>query len=399
MSGDRAHSPWPAVWGLYLLGVFAAAQLGKMSALAPLMARDLALSLTTVAAAISLLEAGGATLGGVAGRLAQRIGLRATLRIGVACLALGGLATATAQGAASLLGWRLIEAAGYLGVVISAPVMIAARAAAAGPRAQAVAMALWSSFVPVGLALGAWAWAGVASGFGWRAALLAGGLIGALALIAAWHTSVPGAAASPAQDTAGSNPAVRWLALGFGAYTLFEVGMLALLPTLLVERAGLGAAAAGQWSALAALATIAGSAAAAWLLRHGAGLRGPMGLSLLLPALLLFGVFSERPDARVALTLAIVLNMVSGAYASLAFALLPVVAGGAGRMTKAIGWITQCGASGALIGPPLMAAFVERFSWSAAAWCGLVASVLSALLTLRALASAGPSARANQAGH
>lgn len=390
-----SRSPWPAVWGLYLLGVFAAAQLGKMSALAPLMAQDLGLSLTTVAAAISLLEAGGATLGAVAGLLAQRIGLRTALRTGVACLALGGLATATAQGAPSLLGWRLIEAVGYLGVVVSAPVLIAARAAQAGPRVQAVAMALWSSFVPVGLALGAWAWAAVAAGFGWRSALLVGGAVGVAALIAAWRAPLPGASATPAPSAARSNRAVRWLALGFGAYTLFEVGMLALLPTLLVERAGMTPAAAGQWSALAALATIGGSVAAAWLLRHGAGQRGPMLLSLLLPAALLFGVFGERPDARVALTLAVVLNMVSGAYASLAFALLPMVAGGADRMTKAIGWITQCGASGALIGPPLMAAFVERAGWSAAAWCGLVASLLSAALSLRALASGRP----DPAGH
>ncbi|MFG5410516.1 hypothetical protein ABXN37_23460 [Piscinibacter sakaiensis] len=39
--------------------------------------------------------------------------------------------------------------------------------------------------------------------------------------------------------------------------------MLGLLPTLLVEQAGLGVRAAGQWTALAALSAVLGSLAAA----------------------------------------------------------------------------------------------------------------------------------------
>ena len=178
-------SPWPVVGLLYATGLLAAAQLGKMSVLAPLIAADLGLGLTTVALAISLLEVGGAGLGALAGRAAHRLGLRRSLRCGLAALALGGLGGALVQGATGLLGWRLLEAAGYLGVIITAPVLIAHHSASggatAGARRQGLALALWSTFVPVGLALGAWSAAGLAAadwgGTGWRgAAALGGGL-------------------------------------------------------------------------------------------------------------------------------------------------------------------------------------------------------------------------------
>ena len=94
-----SRSPWPLVGLLYLSGLLAAAQLGKLSALAPLIASSLGLSLTTVALAISLIELGGSTMGAAAGLLAHRLGLRRTLRWGVGCLALAGLGGAWAQGA------------------------------------------------------------------------------------------------------------------------------------------------------------------------------------------------------------------------------------------------------------------------------------------------------------
>src|SRR5207244_89436 len=94
LTAVERRSRWPAIVGYYLTGVLAAAQLGKMSALAPLIAADLRLSLTTVALAVSLLELGGATLGVVAGMLASRIGLERGLLGALACLALAAAGSA-----------------------------------------------------------------------------------------------------------------------------------------------------------------------------------------------------------------------------------------------------------------------------------------------------------------
>lgn len=389
------ESPWPLVWLLYLSGLLAAAQLGKMSALAPLVASALGLSLTTVAIAISLIEIGGATLGAVGGLLAHQLGLRRTLRWGVACLALAGLGGASAQGATGLLGWRLLEAAGYLGVILSAPVLIAHHAGAAGHRVQGLALTLWSTFVPVGLALGAWASASAASAWGWRAAMAAGGAVG-VALWAAlmWKgqradlpelADVPGTL--PVAPLARLTPALWCFTLGFGLFALFEVGILGLLPTLLVREVGLSTQAAGQWTAVASASAIAGSATTAWLLRHGLGVRVPIMVSLGLPPLLLFGVFTPAPHASLAIGLAVLLNMVGGVFASLAFALLPRLASEPGQMVRANGLLAQCGASGSLLGPPTMAACVQAGGWTAAAVLGLIVSLIAMPLAWRAVST------------
>lgn len=388
-------SPWPAVLLLYLCGLFAAVQLGKFSALAPLMAVALGLSLPAVAVAISLVEAGGATLGSVAGRLADRAGLHRALRAGLLALAVAGLGEATAPGAAALFAWRLLEAAGYLGVIVSAPVLIVRGTTAAGVRTQAMALTLWSTFVPVGIALGAWVSAALAQPLGWRMAVLAWAGTGGLLAAVVWWRGPQQSAPAPrarASDSgtvpvSGATPVGVWtLALGFGGFAIFEVGMLGLLPTLLVRQAGMAAEAAGRWTAIASVSAVAGSALAAWLLRRGVGLRWPCMVSLGVPPLLLFAVFTPTPVLPWALAAAVALNALGGIFASLAFALLPRVAPDARSLVRGNGWIAQCGASGSLLGPPLMAAAVQTGGWHAAALLGLGVSALALPLIWRATA-------------
>ncbi|TXD69404.1 hypothetical protein FUT87_25940, partial [Mitsuaria sp. TWR114] len=93
----------------YLCGVFAAAQLGKLAALSPPIARELQLGLAAMAALTSLLEVCGATLGGVAGRWLPRVGLRSSLSVAVLALAIGAAASAFAQDLVTLALARLVE--------------------------------------------------------------------------------------------------------------------------------------------------------------------------------------------------------------------------------------------------------------------------------------------------
>lgn len=409
-------TPWPAVLLLYAAGLMAAAQLGKLSALVPAITPALGLTLALAAWAVSLIEVGGATLGTVAGVLAQRLGLWRALQLGLAALAIAGLGSATAQGAASLLAWRVLEAAGYLGITVSAPVLIARLSAPAGLRAQTLAMTLWSTFVPVGLAFGASAAAAAAAPLGWRGALLAGGVLAAALAVAVRLLAPPDAdtptagaaraAASPAGlDAAGAAdaahpvnthdsaaraatgaPAAAWcLALGFGFFALFAVGVIGLLPTLLVEGAGLSLAAAGQWTGLASIAAVAGSALVLALLRRGHRSRGLAMVALALPAALVWGVFAARPLAGPAIALAVAINVLGGVFAALAFSALPRVCSQPAQLVRANGLLTQFGASGSLLGPPLMAAGVSAWGWPGAAAVGTLVSLLSLPLAWRAL--------------
>lgn len=379
----------------------AAAQLGKMAALVPVISPALGLSLDTSAWVVSLLEIGGASLGVVAGGLALRLGLWRSLQLGLAALALAGLGSASAQGAPSLMAWRLLEAAGYLGVTVSAPVLMARLTAGPGntqPRAQMLAMTLWSSFVPVGVALGASGAAAAVLPWGWRGTLLAGGLLAAGLALATYRLApaatgatagspgdIAAAGASSGAADASAGTAAWCLALGFGLFALFAIGVIALLPTLLVHGAGLGAAAAGQWTGLASLSAIAGSVVSAVLLRRGVPARWPALLALAVPGVLVWGVFQATPQAALAVSLAVAVNVVGGVYAGLAFSALPRVVASPGQLVRANGLITQFGAGGSLLGPPLMAAGIAYFGWQGGAMVASTAALLSLPLAWRAM--------------
>ena len=372
---------WPRIGWLYLTGVLAAAQLGKMAALAPVIGQDLSFGLTTTALAVSLLEIGGATFGLIAGSLIDRIGGRTALASGLGLLALAGLGEAFADTPMSLLAWRVIESVGYLAIVIAAPVLIHQTATA---ERRGVALALWSSFVPVGMALGAMLSGVTAEILSWRTAMLCWSAVALLA-------GVIGAATPIVRMTQLRSADRRWpahrawmLAAGFGCYAAFEVGMLALLPSFLIERTGASPADAGLITACASFATVLGSVVAAWCVRRDRRQDIAVTVSLILPAGLLFLLFRDRQDLAIAAIVAIALNGVSGIFPGLAFALLPKVAGHPDALAKANGLLTQFGAGGSLLGPPSFALSVSSWGWSGAAVVGVIASAMCLLLALLA---------------
>ncbi|WP_159715353.1 MFS transporter [Geminicoccus flavidas] len=375
---------WLRIGWFYAVGVLAAAQLGKLSSLATPIGQALDLHLSSVALVISLLELAGALLGLAAGRIVARLGLRRSLVAGLVLLTLAGLGQGLSTSSGGLLAWRVLESVGYLAIVVAAPVLIFHSAREADRDS---ALALWSSFVPVGVALGAMSAGLLAELWSWRTALVAIAATAGLACLATWAVPVPAEAATRPRAARSRLPPPRaWaLSAAFGCYALFEVGMLALLPSFLVEQTGAGTGLAGVVTGLASFATLAGSIVAAWHRRRQRSGTGPLlMLALLLPAALLFLLFRPEPGLAAAATVAILLNAISGIFPGLAFALLPKVAGREG-LIGASGLLTQFGASGSLLGPPVYALLAAWWGWQGAALAGSLASLVCLLLMRAAL--------------
>lgn len=368
---------WGPIAWLYMLGLLAAAQLGKMSALVPLISVEMAISLTLAGVVISLLEIGGATLGFAAGLFVDRLGVRRVLLGGIGFFALAGIGQSLAASVEALVGLRLLEGVAYLCVVVSAPLLIFR---IAPPQRRGVALALWSSFVPVGFALGATSSGWIADALTWRAAALAWALMASLMLLGTLRLAFP-PATGPAQRRL---VLPRWrlwaLTLAFGCYASFAVGLIALLPSFLVEQAGASPRLAGLVGGLAAFISVLGVLIAAGLRHRGAGFTRWISVSIVVPAAMLFTVFADGAGVwRVAL-LMLVLNTISGIYSGLAFALLPALARSDGEMAVANGLTLQFGATGSLLGPPMFAACVERWGWSGAAVAGALVSAACLVL-------------------
>ena len=360
---------WSTIFLLWLAGVLAAAQLGKMAALLPAIRGDLDLTLAGAGLMVSLIEAGGASLGSIAGVLAARFSGRSVLAAGSLLIAVAGIAAAAAPDATLLYAARLVESIGYLMVVIAAPSLIAM---AAG-RDSAAALALWSTFVPVGIAAGTMLSGLAASWIDWRLILTFWALA---VLVTLPRTFRLPAMAEHRQSGFAMPPRAVWaLALGFGCYTTLEVGVLGMLPAYLSEVWGLSIAAAGTVTGLTSAATIAGSFAAARLVGNGDGARRPLmlvAIGLALPAALFVPAFPSQ-DLAVYLSgtgvaLAVILaNAISGLVAAVAFTRLPVLLrrGGAplSLVTASNGVFAQFGAAGSLIGPPLVGYAATHWGW------------------------------------
>ncbi len=370
------------VW-LYLTGVLATAQLGKMPALMPAISRELAIGLVLGSVLISLVEFGGALFATSAERLVRARTHRWALKAGLLLFVAGSLLAAVSTNATLLFAARVLDGLGYLGVVISAPVLMAHSVTA---EKRPLALAVWSTFFPVGFTLGAVVSGPLADLLSWRFGLgLWAGVALVLVLLPPPLPVIEGTARGGADDRRNGRLRPWVFAGGFGLYTAFMVGMLALAPEFFVAAFGMTLAAASLATGLAAFVNAAGLIVPLLLARYGrasTGWRTAVLLSaLIVPAFLLLFVFSGALDGMPAVWLFVALNALSGVFPSMAFSLLPKIAATDG-LSRVNALIAHTGASGSLAGPPLFALCVVQGGWPAAAWCGvgLVSTSAAAML-------------------
>lgn len=385
---------------LWLIGVLAAAQLAKIAVLAARLADTFGLSIATTGLLISLLEVGGALFGLAAGVALGWIGGRRSLVAGLAILAATGVAEAYASGATALLAARAAEGVGYLLVVIAAPTLIAATAS---DRDRASALSLWSTFVAVGMAVGSVVTGGAFATFGLRGALLLWPLLSAIAMVAVLRLP---AAAPVARQALALPRAAAWIAtFGFGLYTSFVCALIMLFPSFLVEQARVSSSVAGIATGIVALGSVPGAAVAIafarlrWLSRKR---------TIAIVSGTLFAAAVAAPQVFVAGSVpdsilwksaawAVWISFSSGIASPIVFGRLPMLAGARSatdpKIALANGLITQFGAGGALLGPPIGGLVVMDWGWgglgllvAALALATLCALVVAELLAARAAA-------------
>lgn len=372
--------PRTTILQLWLCGVLAAAQLGKFSALAPVLQGRFGLDLPAIGLLVSLLEVGGAIVGFAAGMVLPAIGAQRALLTGLYLLIVMTVIEAVARSTPILFVARAAEGIGYLLVVIAAPTLIVS-ATNAG-RERDTAMVLWSTFIPVGSGLGS-----IATG-------LTAGMLSATGAIMIWAFAVlaliPAVARLPASTMAERHAAMpataAWLlSAGFGCYTLFLCAVVGLMPSFLHEQHGVGLTTGSVMTGIVALSALPGSLLALVAIRRLATRPGPLsalsGIALVTAsvfALLIFRVESAMLAAAVAMAML----LFAGVVRAMIFAKLPRYSGGdhAGdpRIASAQGLLTQFGALGALLGPPAGGALVKLWSWSALG-SGIALAILALL--------------------
>jgi predicted MFS family arabinose efflux permease len=371
---------WPRIALLYGIGVLAAGQMGVVPPLVPSLQHDLGLSLAEAGGAVSAITLVGALLGLPAGRWCEAAGHARALAIGLLIMAAAAGLCAVAQDTTTLLAARALAGIGYLLVVVAAPSLMAS---VAEPRHHAYALSLWGTFVPTGIALAGIVGASFAAA-GWRTLFLIDAAALAVAMIAAL-AGIPRAAGKAREQPSVSPATVARalpLSVAFFCFALLFLALAGLLPSYLLERRGLATADAGRVAAIAAGFGIAGSLAAAGILRRGVAPARLVALGLLastgLAALSFVGALPV-PVAVAGFALAYALG---GLVPAACFASAPMLAGGARGVGLVNGLLAQTGSLGSLAGPPALALWVDWIGWSMAPVLLLLLAVAGAAAAL-----------------
>jgi predicted MFS family arabinose efflux permease len=387
LQASPSITPWLGVGMVVLAGVVASLQVGKVAIAVPQLRTDFGLDLTMVGwlmAMFSLLGVVGAI---PVGAWIARAGDQRLLVTGLLAIAVGSTTGAMAHGMSALLLGRVIEGFGFVLITIAGPAVLQRIVA---PGGKDLAFAIWSCFMPAGIAIALFigsvldGWRGF-----WLGNAALAGLLAVLVLLAVSRDSrrdSDGASATAWRDmgrdatTTVKAGAPTLIAASFAVYSLQFFALFSFLPVLLIERMGVSVGTAGLLSAVACCANIAGNLAAGVLLKRGvarwilvAAASTVMGLSAL-------GIFLPVLGEMPTFVLCLVFSGVGGVLPATLIGTSAIVAPESRLVPMAVGLLMLGSNLGQMVGPVVVGGAVDALGWSAAAAIVAVAGGLGVLL-------------------
>ena len=378
------NTHWGVVSVVVGSGIVTAIQVGKAAIATPLLQTDLGLDLAAAGWLTGIFAVLGLVGGIPAGTLVTRAGDRRTLVLGLGSIALGTIIGATAPGYTVLLASRVLEGFGFLLVTVAGPAILNRMV---GDGQRDIAFALWSCFMPAGLALAMLAGPLFSD---WRALWWSNAVLAAAAILAgltvipavqartsvSWRSTISDAV----HVLASKGPVL--LAACFAFYSLMFFALFSFLPVLLMEQMEIAHGTAGLLSALASGANIIGNLGAGYLLARGANR-----CSLLIGAYLIMGlggigIFLEVLGATPTFLLCILFSAVGGLIPATLISSAPLLARSAALAPVIIGLVMQGSNLGQVIGPIAVGGAIETYGWTAAAGIVLIAALMAAMAAL-----------------
>jgi MFS family permease len=379
--------PGPA--GVVILaGVCAALHVGKLPPAIDALRAALGLTLLQAGFLLSLVQLAGMSVGVAFGAVADGLGGRRSVIVGLLVLALASLAGGAAPGPVLLMATRAVEGFGFLLVVLPAPGLVRRLVP---PEDLSRMLGLWGAYMPFGTAVALLLGPVLIGAFGWRAWWW--GLAGVTALMAvAVARGVP-PLPPPAAGAAGAGIGHRlrrtlaapgpWLvALCFAMYSSQWLAVIGFLPTIVATQVGAGLA-TGVLTALAAAVNMVGNIAAGRLQHAGVP---PVRLLVVgfvtmgLASVVAFVAVGGQPlPGPLRFSAVLLFSMVGGMIPATLFALALRLAPGDAAVATTVGWVQQWSAFGQFAGPPLVAWVAARSGGWQWTWLATGAATLGGL--------------------
>ncbi len=390
-----SHGVDPALI-VILAGVSAALHVGKLPPAIPALQQALGITLLQAAFLLSMVQGAGMCAGVAFGALADALGLKRSMLLGLALLALASALGGASMHVALLLALRALEGFGFLLVVVPAPGLVRRLVA---PERVSLMLGVWGAYMPLATASALLIGPPWIQWLGWRAWWWL--MAGATALMALWLAravpdrvaGVDASAAAPMRWTTRLRHTLSargpWLiAASFALYSSQWLAVIGFLPSIYTQ-AGISGVATGVLTALAAAVNMVGNIGSGRLLHRGVRpttlLAGGFIAMALSAALAFAGANGEGAHAVLRYVAVLAFSMIGGVIPGTLFSLAVRVAPGEHTLSSTVGWVQQWSAAGQFVGPPLVAWVAGvvggwHLTWVATGACSLLGLLLTALI-------------------
>lgn len=370
------QTAWRNILFLFAAGMLAALHFYKLSPALPFVRAELGLSLVKGGSLFSAIALAGMLLGIVAGGMADMLGHKRVIFWSLLLLSLTSIASSFASNENLLMIYRLLEGAGFMGVTVAAPSLVAGQSTESDRR---MVMAIWSAFMPSGTIVVMLLAPPLLENFGWRVLWQVCGVIGLLLLWLMVFQVFPNIS-DPLQPKkqgrlAGSiiqiiTAPVCWiLVIEFALFTSIYAGVMAWLPSYLISQKGVSTYLAGMICTLVVAMNIMGGLFGALLLRHGFDALKLIAISSLILATLVFGMMSAQVNDLLQLTLCLCFALAGGIWPSCIYAHAMNVVQSPELRGTMNGFLINGANLGCLAGPLALASMVTLYGdWSTVVW-------------------------------
>ncbi|WP_405922599.1 CynX/NimT family MFS transporter [Streptomyces sp. NBC_00035] len=374
-------------------GVAAGLQVWKLPPALPYLRNDLSLSLVQAGTLLGIVQLAG-MLGGLAiSLLAELIGERRCLSIGLVLLCLGSAGGGFAWSAAPLLASRAVEGAGFILVAVTGPGLIRR---STPPGRFTTAMGFWGAYQGISTFAGLITGALVLQVVPWRVWWWAMAVV-ALAPLPCVLARVPRDGARGARAAAVAltrigrtvrAPAPWTAGLVFACYTLQWMAVVGFLPTIYRD-GGMAGIWPGVLSALVGAANAIGSITTAAFMKRGLAAR-----ALLIPAFTLMAITSVLafvphwrtfPAGTTWQFLCVAaFSLIGGAIPAALLRMIGELTPTGGSAPATMGLIQQLFNTGSFVGPTIAAWLAIRTGgWQSTWWMTCACASVGIALSLR----------------
>src|SRR5690625_31290 len=382
-TNQDTENHWIAVLIALLSGVVGALQIGKIPIAAPLLQTERGISRSAIGNLGAIFPILGMLAGILIGTIVLRFGLRYSIALGLAAIAVSSLLGPVFPSVEMLYFLRLVEGFGFIFIVVSAPTLIQGSVQMAYRN---TAMSFWGTFMPTGITLMMFLGPLFTH---WQGLWYLNGII-ALVVMVLILFFVPAPHSRPEALSLGQIKSMLKnifkagtplkMALAFGCYTLMYFALFNFLPLLLIEEAGLGYAQAGIIAGFASAANICGNLAAGRLLSKGHTRRVLIPLTFIIMIVSGGAIFAFSLPVLVIALLCIIFAGVGGMIPTSVLSSAPIVSPTPLAIPITVGLIMQGSNMGQSFGPLLAGWSTQFFGWTSAAWILLVAGLLGIIL-------------------